>query len=124
MPARVSQRPRRPQEIDVVRRYEGVHRKATSTWSRCGRAEETAFTHKHVGQKKQEETSQLDYLVGTGRRDDDVYMCNDVRLWDTWDHHRKMPGYRKKSKQKVFQKGRERRSEQNGNQRQVNKNRI
>ena len=53
-------------------------------------------------QKKQEETSQLDYIVGTGRRDDDVYMCNDVRLWDTWDHYRYMPGYRKKSKTKVF----------------------
>ena len=41
-----------------------------------------------LGQKKQEETSQSDYIVGTGRRDDDVYICNDVRLWDTWDHYR------------------------------------
>ena len=92
-----------------------------STWSKCGRGKETAFTHKHLGQKKQEETSQLGYIVGTGRRDDDVYICNDVRLWDTWDHYRYMPGYRKKSKQKVFQKERERRSGQDGNQRQMSK---
>ena len=52
--------------------------KATSTWSKCGRAKETAFVHKQVEEKKQEVTSQLDCIVGP-RRDDDVNMCNDVR---------------------------------------------
>ena len=31
--------------------------KATSTWSKCGREKETAFTHKHLSPKRQEESS-------------------------------------------------------------------
>ena len=54
--------------------------KATSTWSKCGRAKETAFTHKKLGQKMQEVRSQLDYIIGPGRRDDEVYICNDVGM--------------------------------------------
>ena len=58
--------------------------KATSAWSKCGRTKETAFTHRHLSPEKEEEASQLDFFIGTGRRDDDVYICNDVR---TWDHY-------------------------------------
>ena len=44
--------------------------KATSTWSKCGRAEETAFTHRHLSPETEQETSQLDYIIGPRRRDD------------------------------------------------------
>ena len=54
--------------------------KATSTWSKCGRAKETAFTHRQLGQRRQEVTLQLDSIIGPKRKDDDVYICNDVRL--------------------------------------------
>ena len=60
-----------------------------STWSKCGRAKETAFTHRQLSPEKEEETSQLDYIIGTGRRDDDENICNDVRTWATWDHYAK-----------------------------------
>ena len=63
--------------------------KATSTWSQCGRAQETAITHKHLSQEKEEETSQFGYNVGPRRRDDEVYISNDVRTWARWDHHSK-----------------------------------
>ena len=66
-----------------------AHREATPTWSKCGRAKETAFTHRQLGQRRQEVTSQLDYIMGPRRRDDDVFFSNDVRLWDTWDHYQK-----------------------------------
>ena len=33
--------------------------KATSAWSKCGRAKETAFTHRHLSPKKEKEKSQL-----------------------------------------------------------------
>ena len=97
------------------------NRKATSAWSKCGRAKETAFTHKHLGQKKQEETSQLDNIVGTGRRDDDVYICNDVRLWDMWDHYPIFARIQEEEQTESFPKGKRRRSGQDGNQRQTNK---
>ena len=61
--------------------------KATSTWSKCGRAKETAFTHRQLGDKRQEWKSQLDYIIGPRERDDDVDIHNDVKLWDTWDHY-------------------------------------
>ena len=57
---------------------EELNCKATSTWSKCGRAKETALTHKHLSPESEEETSHLDYLIGPRRRDDDVYICNDV----------------------------------------------
>ena len=60
--------------------------KATSTWSKCERAKDTAFTHKHLSPEKEEETSQLDYIIGPRRRDDEVHSCNDVRMWAMWDH--------------------------------------
>ena len=44
--------------------------------------------------RKGEETSQSDYIIAPRRRDDEVYICNDVRTWATWNHYTKMPGYR------------------------------
>ena len=61
--------------------------RATSTWCKCGRARETAFTHRHLSPEKEEETSQLYYIIGPRRRDVEVYICNDVRTWATWDHY-------------------------------------
>ena len=31
-------------------------------------------------------TSQLDYIIGLMRRNDEVYIHNEGRLWATWDH--------------------------------------
>ena len=60
--------------------------KASSTWSVCGRARETAFTHRHLGPEKKVETSQLDFIIGPMRRNDEVFIHNDVGSWATWDH--------------------------------------
>ena len=101
----VRQRPRRLQEIDVVRNYEKFNCKATSAWFKCGRAKETAFTHKHLSPEKEEETSQLDNIIGPRRKDDAVHISNDVRTWATWDHCTPyMPGYGMKNKQKIKRK--------------------
>ena len=59
----------------------------TKTPEACGGAKETAFTHKHLSPEKEEETSQLGYNNGPRRRADEVYICNGVRTWATWDHH-------------------------------------
>ena len=50
--------------------------------SKSGRAKETAFTQRQLGDKRQEWKSQLDYIIGPrGRRgDDDSYIYNDVKL--------------------------------------------
>ena len=61
--------------------------KASSTRSKCGRAKDTAFTHRHLSPEKEEETSQLDYIIGPRRRDDEVFFHNDERTWATWDHY-------------------------------------
>ena len=62
--------------------------------------------------------SQLDYIIGPRRRDDEVHICNDVRTWATRDHylgHARIQEY----KQKVFRKEREIRSGQDGNHGQM-----
>ena len=61
--------------------------KATYTWSVCGRARENACTHRHLIPEKNEETSQLDYIIGPMTRNDEVYIHNDVRTLATWDHY-------------------------------------
>ena len=71
--------------------------KVTSTWSVCGRAKDNACTLRHLSPAKKEETSQLDCIIGPMRRNDEVYIHNDVRTWSTWDHNLVMRRYRKKS---------------------------
>ena len=61
--------------------------KESSTWSACGRGREEAFTHRHLSPEKKEETSQLDYIIGSMRRDDEENIHNDERTWATWDHY-------------------------------------
>ena len=52
-----------------------------------GRERENAFTHRHLSPEKKEETSQLDYIFGPMRRDDEIYILNDERTWTTWNHY-------------------------------------
>ena len=59
----------------------------------------------NLGQKKQEVTSQLDHIIGPRRRDDDVYMCNDVRTWATWDHHPFYVRIQEEERTESFSKG-------------------
>ena len=59
----------------------------SSTWSVCGKVRAEAFTHRHLGKDKKEELSQLDYIIGPMRRNDEVYIHNAGRLWTTWDHY-------------------------------------
>ena len=71
----------------------------------CGRAKETAFAPKHLGRKKQEVTLQLDGIIGPGRRNDEVYIFNDVRTWATWDHYPKYSRIQEEEKTESFSKG-------------------
>ena len=41
----------------------------------------------HLSPEKEIETSQLDHIIGPRRRDYELYLCNDVRTWATWDHY-------------------------------------
>ena len=62
--------------------------KATSTWSEWGRAEDAAFTHRQLGEMRQEWKAQLDYIIGPRWKTDEAYIYNDVtQIWDSWDHH-------------------------------------
>ena len=61
--------------------------KMSSTWSVCGKVRAEAFTHSHLGQDKKEEFSQLDYIIGPVKRNDEIYIHNERRLWAIWDHH-------------------------------------
>ena len=61
--------------------------KVSFTWSVCGREREEACTHRHSSPDKKEETSQLDYIIGPMRRDDEIYIHNESRLWATLDHY-------------------------------------
>ena len=90
--------------------------KATSTWSKCGRAKRPSRTN-ILSPEKEEKTSQLDYIIGPRRRDDEVHVCNDVRTWATWDHYAIFARIQDEEQTKK-QKERER-SAQCGHQRQT-----
>ena len=53
---------------------------------------------------KKEETSQLDYIIGPMRRnDEDIH--NDGRLWATWDHYPVYARIQEAGRSKILQKG-------------------
>ena len=60
---------------------------ATSTRSKCGRHKETAFTHRQLGERRQEWKAQLDYIIGRKGKSHEAYIYNDVKIWDGWDHY-------------------------------------
>ena len=60
---------------------------ASSTWSVCGRHREEAFTHEKLSPDKNEETSQLDYIIRSMTRNHEVFVHREGRLWATWDHY-------------------------------------
>ena len=59
--------------------------KATSTWSKCGQKQRPLRTA-NLEKKRQEWKAQLDYIVGPRGRNDDAYIYNDVKLWESLDH--------------------------------------
>ena len=59
----------------------------SSTWSVCGEERAEAFTHRHVSPDKKEEISQLDHIIRPKRRNDEIYIHNERRLWATWHHY-------------------------------------
>ena len=63
--------------------------KATSMWSKCGREgeREDAFTHRQHGDRRQEWKAQPDHIIGPKWKSDEACIYNDVKLWDSWDHH-------------------------------------
>ena len=60
--------------------------KVASTWSVCGAGRAETFTHRHLSADKEEEISQLDYIIGPMRRNDEIYIHNEGRLWATSAH--------------------------------------
>ena len=63
-----------------------------------------AFTHGHLGKDRKEELSQLDYIIGPMRRNDEVHVHNAGRLWATWDHCPTFARIEEEPHVKVFQK--------------------
>ena len=39
------------------------------------------------GDGGQEKASQVDFIIGPKDRHDDSCLCNEGKLWDTWDHY-------------------------------------
>ena len=54
--------------------------------------------------KKKEEISQLDYIIGPMRRNDEICIHNAGRLWATWDHCPIFARIEEEPDTKVFQK--------------------
>ena len=76
----------------------------SSTWSVCGKVRAEAFTHRHFGQDREEELSQLHYIIGPMRRSVEIYIHNEGRLWATWDHYPIFERIHEEPHVKVFQK--------------------
>ena len=78
--------------------------KVSSTWSVCDKGRAEAFTHRHLSQDKKEEISQLDYIIGPKRRNDDIDIHNAGRLWAIWDQYHVFARIQEEAHIKVFQK--------------------
>ena len=51
------------------------------------------------------ETSQQDYIIGPARRDDEMYIHNEERMWATWNHCSISSRIQKEGRTKKFKKG-------------------
>ena len=76
----------------------------SSTWSVCGEGRAEAFTHRHLRQDKKEQVSQLEYIIGPMRRNDEVYIPNAGRLWALWDRSPSWARIQEETHTNVFQK--------------------
>ena len=50
------------------------------------RERDDGFTHGHSSPGMKKETSQQDYIIGPMRRDDEMNIHNEERMWATWNH--------------------------------------
>ena len=78
--------------------------KVSLTWSVFGKGRAEAFTHRHKSPDTTEEISQLDYIIGPVKRNDDIYIHNAGRLWQFWDHYPIFARTQEEAHTKVFQK--------------------
>ena len=62
--------------------------------------------HEHSSPGSKEDISQLNHIIGPMRRDDEIYMHNEGRLWSTWDHYPIYAGIQEDGHTKKNQKGR------------------
>ena len=58
----------------------------SSTWSNDDLTKDAALTHSKHGDGGQEKVSQLDFIIGPTERQDDCHICNEGKVWDSWDH--------------------------------------
>ena len=79
--------------------------KASSTWSVCGRERNDGFTHRHSCPGMKKETSQQDYIIGPARKDDEMYIHNEERMWATWNHCSISSRIQEEGRTKKFKKG-------------------
>ena len=63
-----------------------INCETSSTWPVCGEEKDDRFTQGHSSPGMKKETSQQDYIVGRARRDDEMHIHNEVRVWATWNH--------------------------------------
>ena len=65
----------------------GLNCKVSSTWSNDDRSKGAACAHRKHGDGGKEKVSQLDFIIGPKERHDDCYICNEGKLWDSFDHY-------------------------------------
>ena len=89
--------------------------KHASQVSRCVvKEEQHKISDLFLSPKKQEETSQLDNIIGPRTRDDEVYMCNDVRAWATCNHYSFYARIQEEEQTESFPKGKRKRKKWTG----------
>ena len=53
------------------------------------------------------ETAQQDYIIGPARRDDEMHIHNEERMWATWNHCSISATTQEEGRTKKFEKGNE-----------------
>ena len=105
----------------TVWNHGGVQVQGFSTWSKCGRDKETAFTHRQLGERRQEWKAQLDHIIGPRWRSDEAYIYNDVTIRDGWDHYPMTRRYNKMKSRSISLRGKQKRNGPDGGQKLTRK---
>ena len=79
--------------------------KASSTWSVRGTERDDGFALGHSSPGMKQETAQQDYIIGPARRDDEMHIHNEERIWATWNHCYIFARTQEEGRTKKFKKG-------------------
>ena len=98
-----------------------VNFNTTSTWSKCGQQEKRPLRTDNMQTGCKNGKHNLDCIIGPRGKNDDAYIYNGAKLWDSWEHCPICARIRESAGNFLEMKKKERRSGLDGGRRQTRK---